>query len=86
MLTGEGDEIFVSACIAPDARESALGKPAVQKSLDGLRDDPTHRTEGLLEPVFVFPGEVVEIMMKDSVEGGPLGMPGAVEFLLTESR
>jgi hypothetical protein len=85
-LIGEGDEILVSACVAPDSRESALGKAAVQKSLDGLRDDPTHRTEGLLEPVFVFPGEVVEIMMKDSVEEGPLGMPEAVDFRLTESR
>ena len=85
MLTGEGDEIFVSACIAPDARESALGKPAVQKSLDGLRDDPTHRTEGPLEPVFVFPGKVVEIMVKDSVEGGPLGPPGAVKFRFIDS-
>jgi len=55
-------------------------KAAVEKSLDGLRDDPTQRTEGPLEPVFVFPGEEVEELVKDCVEGGPLGPPGAVEF------
>jgi len=85
LLAGKGDEIFIPAGIAPDARESVLGKAAVQESLDVLRDDPTQRTEGPLEPVFVFPGEAVEILMKDSVEGGPLGPPGAVEFRFIDS-
>jgi hypothetical protein len=35
----EGDEIFVSAVVAPDAREAALGKAAPEKALDGFRDD-----------------------------------------------
>lgn len=56
-------------------RESALGKATVEKSLYGLRDDPTQRTEGPIEPVFIFPGEAVEIMVKDSVEGGRSGRP-----------
>jgi hypothetical protein len=85
LLAGKGDEIFIPAGIAPDARESVLGKAAVQKSPDGLRDDPTQRTEGPLEPAFVFPGEAVEIMIKDSVEGGSLGPPGAVEFRCIDS-
>jgi hypothetical protein len=38
-----------------------------------------------LEPVFVFPGEAVEILVKDSVEGGPLGPPGAVKFRFIDS-
>jgi hypothetical protein len=33
----------------------------------------------------ICPGEAVEIMVKDSVEGGPLGLPGAVEFRFIES-
>ena len=68
LLAGKGDEIFIPVGVAPDACEAALGKAAIQESLDGLRDDPTHRTEGPLEPVDVFPGKTVEIMVKDSVE------------------
>ena len=60
--------------------------PPFPHPFDGLRDDPTQRTEGPLEPVLVFPGEAVEIMVKDSIEGGPLGTPRAVEFRLIESR
>jgi hypothetical protein len=55
------------------------------KNRYGLRDDSTQRTEGPLEPVFVFLGEAVEIMVKDSVERGPLGSPGAVEFRFIDS-
>jgi hypothetical protein len=40
LFAGEGDEIFVSADVAPDAREAALGKAAPEKALDGFRDDP----------------------------------------------
>jgi len=40
LFAGEGDEIFVSANIASDAREAALGKAAPEKALDGFRDDP----------------------------------------------
>lgn len=32
-----------------DACESGLGNPAVQKSFDGPRNDPTQRDKGLLE-------------------------------------
>ena len=85
LLAGKGDEVFLAARITPDACEAALGKAAVQKSLDGLRDDPTQRTEGPLEPVFIFPGDAVEIMVKDNVEGGPLGTPRAAEFWFIES-
>jgi hypothetical protein len=85
LLAGKGDEIFIPAGIAPDARESDLGKAAIRESLDGLRNDPAQRTEGPLEPVFVFLGEAVEIMVKDSVERGPLGSPGAVEFRFIDS-
>ena len=40
LFAGEGDEIFVSADVAPDAREAALGKAAPEKTLDGFRDYP----------------------------------------------
>jgi hypothetical protein len=46
LLAGKGDEIFIPAGVAPDACEAALGKAAVQKSLDGLRDDPTQTNHG----------------------------------------
>lgn len=80
LFAGEGDERFVSADVAPDAREAALGKAAPEKALDGVRDDPSQRSEGPLKPMFVFPSEAVEELVKDSVEGGPLGATGAVEF------
>jgi hypothetical protein len=34
LFAGEGDEIFVSADIAPDAREAALGKAAPENQED----------------------------------------------------
>ena len=40
LLAGKGDEGFISAGVAPDAREAAFGKAAPEKALDGLRDDP----------------------------------------------
>jgi len=36
MRAEEGNEIFVSADVAPDAREAALGKAAPEKVLDGF--------------------------------------------------
>jgi hypothetical protein len=86
LFAGEGDEIFVSADITPDAREAALGKAAPEKALDGLRYDPPQWAEGPLEPLFIFPGEPVEELVKDCVEGGPLGTSGTVEFRFMESR
>lgn len=80
LFAGEGDEIFVFADVAPDAREAALGKAAPEKALDGLRDDPSQRSEGPLKPLFVFPGEPVEELEKNGVEGGPLGAPGTIEL------
>ena len=85
LLAGEGDEGFVSADVAPDAREAALGKAAPEKALDGLRDDPPQRAEDPLEPLFVFPGEPVEELVKNGVEGGPLGAPGTVELRVIKS-
>jgi hypothetical protein len=40
LFAGEGDEIFVSADVAPAARQAALGKATPEKALDGFRDDP----------------------------------------------
>jgi hypothetical protein len=85
LLAGEGNKIFVSAGVAPYAREAAFGKAAPEKALDGLRDDPPQGTEGPFEPNFVFPGKAVEELMKDCVEGGPLGTPGTVELRVIKS-
>lgn len=85
LLAGEGNEIFVSAGVAPYAREAAFGKAAPEKALDRFRDNPSQRSKSPLEALFVFPGEAVEELMKDCIEGGPLGVSGAVEFRFIES-
>ena len=56
-----------------------------EKALYRLRNDPPQRAEGPFESVFVFPGEAVEELVKDGVEGGPLGPPGAVELRVIKS-
>jgi hypothetical protein len=86
LLAGEGNEIFVSAGVAPYAREAAFGKAAPEKAIDRFRDDPPQGAEGPLEPQLVFPGKAVEELVKDGVEGGPLGASWAVEFRFIESR
>ncbi len=85
LLAGEGNEIFVSAGVAPYARETAFGKAAPEKAVDGLRDDPPQGAEGPFEALFVFPGEAVEELVKDGVEGGTLGAPGTVELRVIKS-
>jgi hypothetical protein len=80
LFAGEGDEVFIPTGVASDARETSLGKAAPEKAFDGLRYDPPQRAEGPLEPLFIFPGEPVEELVKNGVEGGPLGASGAVEF------
>jgi len=35
--------------------------------------------------LFVFPSEAVEELVKDSVEGGPLGAPGTIELRVIKS-
>jgi hypothetical protein len=82
---GEGDETFVSACVAPYTREAAFGKAAPEKALDRFRDDPPQGAEGPLEALFVFPGESVKELLKNGVEGGPLGAPGSVELWVIKS-
>ena len=68
LLAGKGDEVFIPAGVAPDAREAALGKAAAEKAFDGLRDDPPQWAVCPFETVFVFPGEAVEKLVKNGVE------------------
>jgi hypothetical protein len=86
LLAGEGDEVCISAGVAPDARDAALGKAAPEKAIDRFRDNPSWRAKCPFEALFVFPGEAVDELVKDCVEGGPLGAPGTVEFRFIESR
>jgi hypothetical protein len=86
LFAGEGDEIFVPAGVASYSRETAFGKAAPEEALDRFRDDPPQGAEGPFEPQFVFPGKAVEELVKDGVEGGPLGASWAVEFRFIEFR
>jgi len=86
LFAGEGDEIFVPAGVASYSRETAFGKAAPEEALDRFRGDPPQGAEGPFEPQFVFPGKAVEELVKDGVEGGPLGASWAVEFRFIESR
>ena len=68
------------------ASQGLSGRGGSDGSSSGGSQDMTvfgtipQRPEGPLEPMCVFPSEAVEELVKDSVEGSPLGATGAVEF------
>jgi len=68
LLAGKRDDIFRTARVAPDSRETAFRHAAPQKTLDGFGNDAPKRTEGALEAQFVFARKNVEELEQDRAE------------------
>jgi hypothetical protein len=63
----------------PDSTEAAAGHAAIEEGRYRVRDQRPEGPVVRLEPLLVGPHELLEVLVEELVERGPLGMPGAVE-------
>ena len=77
-LTGEGEQVFVVAVIAPDAGEAVFQIATVQKLVHDLGDDRAQKAVAGLETLFVGGKKGVEVPGQALPERRGAGFAGAV--------
>jgi hypothetical protein len=66
-LAGEGDQVFVTAVVTFDAGETVVQTAAIEVTEDGLPDFRSQIPETGLIPLFMYPFQLLEIILDAAV-------------------
>ena len=78
-LTGESKQMLVLAGRAANPSEASMKSSTIQKGVYRGSDHTSQRSRLGFEPLLVGVDVVVEVLLKQAVEGGSLGVPRSVD-------